>query len=257
MVLDSVLNPVFSPLLYLPYWLSILLLALMISVLVIFIYKKFTDQVMMKGLKEQLKQYQEEIKKQKQNPSKALSLQKQAMELNMKYMMHSMKPTLITFLPVILIFGWLNSHMAYVPLVAGQPVDLVIAFNEKMPFVGDVHLAVPPVITLLTSANQTAQNGTVTYRLTPPAGNYALTFSAGNTTYTKEILVVHNPSQKSYLAPKTVYKEGAIASIDVIHTEVKPFGALNIFGWNPGWLGTYIIFSLIFSISLRKLLKVY
>ena len=39
--------------------------------------------------------------------------------------------------------------------------------------------------------------------------------------------------------------------------KVKPLGNVSLFGWKPGWLGVYIIFSIIFSMVLRKLLKIH
>ena len=264
MVLDSLLNPVFSPLLYLPPWLSILILAFLISSLVIFIYKKFTDQEAMKGLKEQIKHSQEEIKKSKDNPSRALQIQKQAMELNMKYMMHSMKATLITFLPIILIFGWMSSHIAYEPLVAGQPFDVVVTLGLSSSVAGttaqQVLLDAPSALTVLTSKNQTPLNNTVAYTLKPAEsleGTYALAFMVNNKTYTKDVLVVAHASKRDYLNPTTSYKEDLVKTIVVKNVEVKPLGTFSLFGWHPGWLGVYIIFSIIFSMALRKIFKVY
>lgn len=275
MVFDSLLNPVFSPLLILPYWLGIIILAFLISLLVVVIYKKFTDQTMMKSLKEQLKQYQTEIKSNKSNPSKALQLQKQAMEVNMKYMMQSMKPTLITFLPIIIIFGWLNTHIAFMPLVAGQQFEVEAILNA-MPLNAQnlvVQLEVPAAMKLLSSQNQspTLKNEkelVVSYNLSSDAGTYALIFTVMDSTnnvtsapnkdiYTKDVLIVNRSSQKNYLPPVSTYKDRQIKSVIVKNQPVKPLGTISLFGWQPGWLGVYIISSILFSILLRKLFKVY
>ena len=32
---------------------------------------------------------------------------------------------------------------------------------------------------------------------------------------------------------------------------------LNLLGWEMGWLAVYIIFSIVFSLALRKVMKVY
>ncbi len=45
-------------------------------------------------------------------------------------------------------------------------------------------------------------------------------------------------------------------SVDLV--KVRPFGQdFSFLGIQPNWLGTYIIFSLLFNIVLRKLLKVH
>jgi len=72
-------------------------------------YKYLTDQVLMKGLKDDTKNLQNKMKEFKNDAKKLVSLQKEAMEKNMKYMMHSFKPMLVTFVPIIFIFSWLRN----------------------------------------------------------------------------------------------------------------------------------------------------
>ena len=49
------------------------------------------------------------MKLHKESPQKVMELQKQAMEKNLVLMKHSMKPTLYTFIPLIIIFGWIRT----------------------------------------------------------------------------------------------------------------------------------------------------
>src|SRR3989344_3449858 len=109
MVFESLLNPVLSPLLSLPPLAAILIVSIFLSVLMTLIYKWMTDQELMKTLKE--------------------DVNKRAMEKNMKYMMHSLKPTLVTFIPLIIIFAWLSSHLAFYPLIAGEQFTLDAEFK--------------------------------------------------------------------------------------------------------------------------------
>ena len=62
MVLDSLLNPVFGPLLKLgPFW-AIFILSLIISLLIVLVYKYATNQEEMKRLKDQQKDFQKKMK---------------------------------------------------------------------------------------------------------------------------------------------------------------------------------------------------
>ena len=61
MAFESILNPLFAPLLKLPVFWSIFLIALGISVLITLVYKWMTDQHLMKTLKEDMKKFQKEI----------------------------------------------------------------------------------------------------------------------------------------------------------------------------------------------------
>ena len=110
MVFDSFFDAVFGPILGLPNPLGLLIISFILTAIITVIYKYMTDQELMKTLKEDIKAMQKQMKELKDNPEKMMAVQKEAMQKNMKYMMHSMKPTLITFIPIIIIFGWLRSH---------------------------------------------------------------------------------------------------------------------------------------------------
>ena len=50
---------------------------------------------------------------------------------------------------------------------------------------------------------------------------------------------------------------GFIKENEIKYEKFTPFGDFSLFGWKPGWLGTYIILSIILSFVIRKLLKVH
>jgi len=128
--LDPVLNFVLGPLLLLmPFW-ALLIISFVISLLIVLIYKWITDQNLMRQLKEEQKELQKQMKELKAHPEEAMKVQKQLMQTNMKYMGQSMKPTLITFIPIILIFGWLQGHLAYEPIMPGQEFSAIVNFEE-------------------------------------------------------------------------------------------------------------------------------
>ena len=56
------------------------------------------------------------------------------------------------------------------------------------------------------------------------------------------------------IEPMKIIKGGIINSIEIGHNKKV---LLNLFGWKVGWLGTYIMFSIIFSILIRRIIKVY
>ena len=120
-ILDFILDPVFGPLLKLqPIW-AVLIISLVVSLIIVIIYRLLTNQKEMKALKDEIKSHQKQMRELKNEPQKVLEIQKKAMQVNMKYMGKSMKPTIITFIPIILIFGWMQAHLAYAPLIPDQP----------------------------------------------------------------------------------------------------------------------------------------
>ncbi len=67
---ESILNPIFSPLLNLPIFWAILIISLVIAVFITFVYKWMTDQHLMKTLKEEIKDFQKQMKEFKHEPKK-------------------------------------------------------------------------------------------------------------------------------------------------------------------------------------------
>jgi uncharacterized membrane protein (DUF106 family) len=111
MVLADIIDPVMQPLMAaLPAPYNLLLVSFLITGLITLAYKFFTDQKLMKELKEETKRIQKEMKEFKDHPEKVMALQKKSMENLMKTMTSSLKPTIITFIPIIIIFGWLRTY---------------------------------------------------------------------------------------------------------------------------------------------------
>jgi|SRR3989344_1230966 len=110
MVLDNFVNILFSWTLKFGYMWGIIIIAFILTLLTTLVYKYFTDQEALKNIKEENKKLQEEMKSHKGNPAKMAELQKQALQKGLiEPMKHQIKPLLITFLPFILIFGWLRT----------------------------------------------------------------------------------------------------------------------------------------------------
>ncbi|MFH1400657.1 MAG: hypothetical protein ABIH41_03995, partial [Nanoarchaeota archaeon] len=58
-----------------------------------------------------------------------------------------------------------------------------------------------------------------------------------------------------YEQPIERIKDSPLRSIEVKLKRVHPFGDFSLFGWHPGWLGTYFFMSLAVSLLLRRALK--
>ena len=249
MAFDNLLNPVLGPLLNLPSLWAIILLSFLISLIITLIYKFTTNQSLMKDLKAEMKEFQKEIKELRNEPQKAMEVQKRSMKTNMKYMSHSMRSTLFTFIPIILIFGWMTAHLSYDPILPGQDFTTTVVVEKGIS--GEIELNVPEGLSIEGSAVKGAKDGEVKWVLNGKEGEYLLEFVFNNQKYTKEVLITEG---NSYSAPIKDVKDG---NIELIKVDNKKNLVLNLFGWKIGWLGTYIIFSLIFSILLRKIIKVY
>ncbi|MBS3096323.1 DUF106 domain-containing protein [Candidatus Woesearchaeota archaeon] len=243
------LNIVFAPLLKLPTLLAILVLAFLVSILIILITKYTTDQSLMKKLKDDIKEHQKQIKELKENPAKAMELQKKSMELNMKYMTHSLKPTIITFIPIILIFSWMSATFAFESIKPQQEFSVTAVFGQNAN--GNADLVVPEGMTIIGNKTKKIENGKAEWALKGEEGEHLLEFLYNDEKQQHSVLITKN---KKYISPT----KKTDSAIKLIQTNYKKLIVLPI-GYKDwlGWLGTYIWSSIIFTMILRKLMKVY
>jgi len=251
--LDPVLNFIFGPLLNLSPFFAIMIMSFIISLIIVLIYKYATNQSLMKQLKSEIKELQKQAKELKEEPEKAMAVQKKAMQTNMKYMMQSMKATLITFIPIIIIFGWLQAHFAFVAIMPDQEFAMTINFKDGVQ--GNVSIEVPEGIEVLGDSTQIIEGSKAAFSLKGKAGIYdspPIEFTYNDILYSKELIITPG---KEYIEPvKAIRGSETVKSIETGNAKNI---VMNIFGWKLGWLGSYIIFALIFSMLLRKLMKVY
>ncbi|MBD3259441.1 hypothetical protein GF371_02305 [Candidatus Woesearchaeota archaeon] len=175
------------------------------------------------------------------------------MKKNMEYMKHSMKPTLITMLPVLLLVGWLATHIAYAPIMPGQQFNATLEFNPDVS--GEVELTAKG-LTVLNEKIQTIEDNKARYQLEgEEEGRYILGFEHDDQYYEKKVLIT---TEQRYEQPVRTFKKSGLKSITLSNKVLRPFGdRFNIAGWHPGWLSTYILLSFVSSIIIRKLMKVY
>ena len=91
---------------------SILVLSFIITLFITIITHFMTDRAMMKMIKEKQKSLKEEMKKHKDNPQKMMELNKQMMEDFPKQMKQSLKVSLVTLVPLLILWGWLRGILA-------------------------------------------------------------------------------------------------------------------------------------------------
>tara|TARA_Y100000310_G_scaffold167856_1_gene167791 strand:- start:5265 stop:6023 length:759 start_codon:yes stop_codon:yes gene_type:complete len=243
------LDYLLSPLLGLPSIVAVIIVSLAVSLIITFVYKLVTNQSLMKDLKTEIKELQKEMKGLKDNPGEAMKAQKKAMETNMKYMGHSMRPTLITFIPIILIFGWMNSHFAYEPISPGESFEISAMFDKSAQ--GQVSLIVPEEMTVDGEKVKDVQEKVSWIMKGEKEGKYFVDLDYGGEKHEKEVLITNG---KLYSKKNVPVKNSQLKEINIDYEKKI---VLNLLGWKMGWLATYIITSLISTMSLRKIMKIY
>ncbi|MEM0230974.1 MAG: EMC3/TMCO1 family protein [Candidatus Woesearchaeota archaeon] len=233
----------FSPLI------TVILFSILITFIMTLIYKYATDQKRMKELKERLSQLQKEAKNAGSDTKKLMKINSEMMSINGEYMRHSLKPMLISWIPIILIFAWMSANLAYEPIIPGQPFNVTLSFKSGVS--GEVSLNATPQLQVLDgNITREIQNGKARWLLSGEEGVYNLTFTFGNVSYEKRVIIT---SGTKYENPITKLS-GNITSIEIGNAPRK---VIKLGGFSMGWFWSYFIFALIFNSLFRKLMKVY
>ena len=269
-ILDPGLDFLFSWVVELPPAFGLLIFSFLITLVITLIYKFTTDQESLKKIKSMQKNLQQEIKTSRNDPKKAMKLNKRAMELNSQYMRKSFKSMIYTFIPIIILFGWMMGQFSFIPLPENEPFNLTVNLKNE---VSSVEIINPDGLDILSNEQFNSPSGSVSWVLSGPTGDYDVSVITGSNSYSKKVSVGNG---QRYINPIKIpssafniigwiyssREEGlpsnsVISGMVVSNQKLKPLGSFSILGWRPGWLGTYIIFSILISMFLRKLLKVH
>jgi len=262
--LDSMLGWV----LYMHPALGILLISILVSLIITLAIKFLTNQSLMKDLRSELKELQSEMKELKNNPKKMAKINDRFMETNMKYMSQSMRPTFFTFIPIIIVFGWLQAHIGYYPLLPNEPFKLTAEFESSAR--GMVEIKLPEGIKLLEGdAQQEILHNEVDWSLSGDSGEYTIELLYKDKAYDKTVLITtdrtYAPPDKSFKKTFLFFSSSDVNGLNYIHVnneKVMPFADVPVMMNIPwistwGWFGTYFLFSIVFSMLFRKVFNIH
>ena len=262
MVFDSLLNPILSPILNLPPIVAVAFLAFVIALILTLIQKFATDQARLKEIKGEMKKAQKRIRElQKEDPQKAMQVQKDSMKLTLETMRHSMKSMLYSFIPIIIIFTWMAGNLAFEPINPNQEFDVSVFLENALD--NAIVIDLPDSLEVVDTETN-AEETVTTWTLRGSAGEHLVEFETDNSRESKIVLITDNQryaDQEKVKPHFTLFGAGEgflneNSEINKIRIDYQKKIYINIFG-GMGWLLTYILFSLIFSIAMRKLLKVH
>jgi len=251
--LDPVFNPIFLPLLNFSPFVGIIVLALLITLIVTLAYKFFSNQDEMKRLKDKQKEFQEKMKSMRDKPEEMMKVQKEAMSVNFEYMKHSLKPTLITMIPILIIFGWMAGHLTSEPIFPNESYTVTALFKEGVSGVADIN--VDDGTEVLGNNTMDIKDSQATWTLRSQEGERRFTVKVGSVEQSKKVFITKVLAAEDAIS---VFDHSDITQLKINYNDLKPLGkSFSLFGWYPGWLAWYIVLSIVFSIGLRKVLNIY
>ena len=248
-------------LLTLPPAVAILIVSIGVSIATSLVYKYTTNQKLMREIKENVKRLQAEARATKE-PAKAAEIQKEMMKRSMQQFNSSTNSMFITFIPLLMFFGWLGTHIAYSPLSVGEQFTTTMSVEKDV--TGLASLNVSEGLQLLSESNQTINNGKAQWKLKyDKEGIYNLSYQQGSNSlseqfnFSKDRRYYQAANKPAFLKPGQLPKESTIKQITIDLKPIHPFGNFTVLGWMPGWFITYIVFSLLCQMAIRKLFKIY
>ena len=108
----------------------------------------------------------------------------------------------------------------------------------------------PQEIEVQGDAEKEIKDGKASWLLSGEKGEHLLEFGVDGEKQGVNVLI----DDSKYSEPLKKIKNSKIKEI-LVGNQKKI--VMDIFGWELGWLGTYIIFSIVFSMGLRKVMKLY
>lgn len=241
----------------LPYFWIIFIISVLVTLLTTVIYKYTTDQNELKKIKKEMKELKEKMKKHSNDQKKMMSIQKDMLDKNMVMMKQSFKSMLYTFIPLILIFAWMNSTIAYEPILPNSNVTITATISNSYP--GDLLkinvTSIPPAKITRNAGYDPGSDKIKAAQWimeTGDEGTYTILIESETFKQSKEIFVT---SERKYENPLSQFKDSQLKSVIIGNEKVKPLKGTPVIG-GLNWLWTYIILSVFMSVGLKKLLDV-
>lgn len=238
--------------------LFIIVLAAIVTIISTLTHKWLTNQEHLKSLKKRQKEIQKELKKCKDH-NLMQELNMEMMKLTGIMFKSSMKPMFVTIIPFLLIFGWANANISYDPIAPNEDFFIKAFFDSGAS--GNAEILVPEGIEVINGnikeISEVKEEGWI-FKKKIRDTQWILRGSAGE--YEVEILFLDDKEIK-----KIIISEGAdYANVEenykgeiervLVGNEKRIY--INLLGWEVGWLGSYILLSILFSMVLRKIMKV-
>ena len=260
----------------LPPLVVLAIIGLLVSLFVTLVSKFVTNQKALKLIKAEIKSLRATLKEVKHDIGKVNEINKKILYKNSEQLRHSLRSLFFTAIPLLFVITWMHGNVALDGIAPGDSFSVLVEKDKT--FVDAVSVVIDADGASLfanDTKNKTLESGAIssTERWFFTAGEEGIATLSytimEEESYTQEVLVTSEWKYKDTLLEKDkkivgirygtgeLLPTSPIYKITVELAPVYPFGGFSLFGWRPGWLFTYIFFTLIFSLLLRKVFNVH
>jgi len=249
-------------------WAGMIFISLLTAILMLFIYKKTSNQSGIKEAKNLIKGYLLEIRLFQNDFGIFLGGLKRLLSANLRYLAYNLKPLLVMILPIFLLLAQMNLWFGYNVPQPGETLLLKVEFNQAVE-VDRLNLEVeaPAGVIVDSPPLRIIDENEVNWRLKiVELRGGQLVIKNGGQKYAKDISLpqsklarvsairVNQNIWEQLLNPgeKPLPRDAEIKKIEVVY----PSARLNLFGLKIHWLVAYFVLSIIFGFGLKGWFKV-
>ena len=271
-VFNSVLDKLFD-ILFLPFrnmspWVGMVLISLLTSFLMLFIFRHTSNQAGIKKAKNLIKAHLLELRLFQDDMRIQFRAQGRILMANLKYIGHNSKPMLVMIIPVVLILIQLNLWFGARSLKPGESALLKVKLSgDRFPSEVTVNLEPPPQIVIETPPLRIEDEAEIDWRVkAKETGLGRLSLAVEGETIFKDVAVGTKPLSKISTLKvgrnvlDQVFNPGErpLPSGSLVRSiELKyPAAHMNLFGRHVHWLVVYFVLSIIFGFAFKGVFRV-
>ena len=258
--LTSVFDAVMAPLAWLPPMAGLVLLSLVTAVAVLLAFKWAADQPALAAAKQAMEAAIFEMRLFNDDLVLLFRAQGEVVRRSLTYLRLSFAPTLWLIVPLALLMLHMEFHFGYTGLTVGDATLVKVTFAGAGSHLSAT-LEAPEAIGVETPAVILPSAHEIAWRIRPrQSGAYELKVRMGSTEIGKTLLVSESIGRRSpvradasltsqLLNPSEppVPDDAGLTSIAIDY----PARDVSVAGWNIGWVGVYLVLTLVFAWLLK------
>ncbi|MDI6845873.1 MAG: hypothetical protein QME28_07020 [Candidatus Saccharicenans sp.] len=266
--LGTLIRIIFMPLASFHPWIAMLVISLLTALLMLFVYKKTSDQAGIKRARERIKAHLLEIRLYQNDFRTQLNSQKELLAANLRYLSYNLKPLLVMIIPIFLLLAQLNLWFSYRIPAKDETFLLKARFIKSVDLMKlNLEVETPAGLQLETPPVRIIDEAEVSWRLrvtgatgkpviiTVDGERYLKSIPATNRSLTRVSPVrVRKNLWQELLHPgeKPLPADSLLTRVEL----VLPESRLEFAGISFHWLVAYFLLSIIFGFALKGVFRV-
>jgi hypothetical protein len=246
---------------------GLIIVSLLSSILVLWIYKRISNQKMLAALRQRIKSHFLAITVYKESIRVLFLSTLGVLWSNLRYLFYNIVPFIILAVPITIIMANLQAWYGNQAAAAGEAILLKAKFDSNIDVMkNNIQLQCPKNVDCSLSPVRIPQVNEIDWRLEPKQeGVFNISLKFEDKKYDKTLVAGTQLSRlytkrhagnflDAWLYPgeSALPSNAAVHSIELTH----PARSINVFGWQINWIYLFFILTIIFAFGLKDYFKV-